>query len=67
MVMFQHIARDASPKESKRLQTVTVRVCVTDCTGEVYITDLLLQAGAVATGWVGNVCEILWTLDGQPG
>lgn len=64
MVFYQHIARDASPKENKRLRSITVRLCITDCTGAVYFTDLLLQAGAVATGWVGNVCEILWTLDG---
>lgn len=65
MAIYQHIARDASPKESgKRLRSITVRLCITDCTGVVYFTDLLLQGGAVATGWVGNVCEILWTLEG---
>lgn len=64
MVVFRNIARDASPKESKRLKSITMRLCVTDCTGTVYFTDLHLQAGAVATGWVGNVCEIQWTLDG---
>jgi len=30
----------------------------------VYFTDLLLQGGSVATGWVGHVSEIQWTLDG---
>lgn len=47
-----------------RIKSITVRVCVTDCTGSFYITDILLQAGAVATGWVGHPCEIRWTLDG---
>ncbi len=32
--------------------------------GEVYFTDLMLQAGSIATGWVSHVCEIKWTLDG---
>jgi hypothetical protein len=35
-----------------------------DCTGEVYFTDIQLQAGSVATGWVGHVSEIQWTEDG---
>ena len=30
---------------SERLKSVTVRVCITDCTGEFYITDILLQGG----------------------
>ena len=47
-----------------RIKSITVRVCVTDCTGAVYITDMLLQGGSIATGWVGHVSEILWTLDG---
>lgn len=64
MVFYQQITRDASPKESKRIKSITVRLCITDCTGTVYFTDLLFQAGAVATGWVGNVCEIQWTLEG---
>lgn len=25
---------------------------------------LMIQAGSVATGWVGHVYEIKWTLDG---
>lgn len=47
-----------------RVKSITVRVCVTNCTGKFYITDILLQAGAVATGWVGHPCELRWTLDG---
>lgn len=47
-----------------RIKSITVRVCVSNCTGTFYITDILLQAGAVATGWVGHPCEIRWTLDG---
>lgn len=32
--------------------------------GTLYITDILLQAGSVVTGWVGHPCEMKWTLDG---
>ncbi len=64
MAYFQQIARDASPKGSGTLRSITVRLCVTDCTGTVYFTDIMLQAGSIATGWVGHVSEIQWTLDG---
>lgn len=64
MAYFQHIARDASPKGYGKLRSITIRLCITNCSGEVYFTDIMLQAGSVATGWVGHISEILWTLDG---
>lgn len=64
MPAFQQIARDATPKGYGTLRSVTVRLVVSDCTGAVYFTDLMLQAGSVATGWVSHVSEIQWTLDG---
>jgi len=64
MAVFQIVARNASPKGYGRIATITVRLVMQDCTGEVWFTDLMLQAGSVATGWVGNVAEIQWTEDG---
>jgi len=64
MAVFQIQARDASPKNYGKVESVTVRLVVQDCTGQVYFTDLQLQAGSVATGWVGNVSEIKWTEQG---
>jgi hypothetical protein len=64
MASFQQVERDASLKGYGRLRSVTVLIVVTDCTGEVYFTDIMLQAGSIATGWVGHVCEIKWTMDG---
>lgn len=64
MAYFQHIARDASPKGYGKLHSITIRLVIQNCTGEVWFTDLMLQAGVVATGWVGHVCEIRFTLDG---
>ena len=58
------LARITPEHYGSRIKSITVRVCVTDCTGSFYITDILLQAGAVATGWVGHPCEIRWTMDG---
>lgn len=63
--VFQHIAQKIQPSGYfSRVKSITIRLCVTDCTGDVYFTDILLQGGSVATGWVGHVCEIQWTLDG---
>ena len=63
MASFTHVAQDVSPQYG-RVTKITIRVCVTDCTGTVYITDMLLQGGSIATGWVGPVSEIQWTEDG---
>ena len=64
MAYFQQVARDASPKGYGRLRSITIRIVIQNCKGEVFFTDLMLQAGIVATGWVSHVCEIQWTLDG---
>jgi hypothetical protein len=64
MAYFNQTAHNISPKSGSRVKSITIRLCVTDCTGIVYFTDLLLQGGSVATGWVGHACEIRWTLDG---
>jgi hypothetical protein len=64
MAYFLHIARDASPKGYGKPRSITVRLVIQNCAGEVWFTDLMLQAGVIATGWVGHVCEIKWTMDG---
>ena len=45
MAFFSQVAADVSPKGYERLRSITVRLCVTDCTGQVYFTDMLLQGG----------------------
>ena len=64
MAVFQQIARDATPGGNSTLRSITVRLVVTNCTGSVFLTDIMLQAGTIATGWVGHVCEIQWIMDG---
>lgn len=66
MAYFSRTSAKITPENagSSRLKSITVRVCVTDCTGDFYITDILLQGGSVAIGWVGHPSEIRWTLDG---
>lgn len=64
MAYFQHVARSASPQGFGTVRAITIRLCVINCTGTVFFTDVMFQAGSIATGWVGHVSEIQWTLDG---
>lgn len=65
MASFTKTSSKITPGDSTRkISSITVRVYVYDCTGSVYITDILLQPGGIPTGWVGHPCEIQWTLDG---
>lgn len=64
MASFTHTAKAVRP-ENGRVKKISIRICVTDCTGDVYITDMLLQGGSIATGWASHVSEIQWTQDGE--
>lgn len=64
MASFTHTAKAVNP-ENGRVKNIRIRICVTDCTGDIYITDMLFQGGAIATGWVGHVSEIQWSEDGN--
>lgn len=63
-IFIIYLRQDHAGELFRQGQVHHVRVCITNCTGILYITDILLQAGAVATGWVGHPCEMKWTLDG---
>lgn len=64
MASFTHVAQAVS-LQNGRVKKIRIRVCVTDCTGTIHITDMFLQGGSIATGWVGHVSEIQWTQDGD--
>lgn len=64
MASFTHVQGAVNPQYG-RVAKITVRVYVNDCTGTVYVTDLLLQDGSLASGWIGHVSEIQWTQDGD--
>ena len=49
---------------SRRVKSIRVRVTVTNATGDLYLTDLMLQSGSIATGWTGHVSEIPVVQDG---
>jgi hypothetical protein len=47
-----------------RLKSITVRIFISNCTGRILVTDILLQGGSAATGWVPHPSEIRYSLDG---
>ena len=57
-------AMTGSYDEQKRVKSIRLRVTVKNATGDIYLTDLILQSGSIATGWVGHVSEIQFTQDG---
>jgi len=65
MPAFSKTAQKIGPEATfGKLKSITVRIYINNCTGTLYVTDILLQGGSVATGWVGHPCEIRWSLDG---
>ena len=49
---------------SRRVKSIRVRVTMTNAIGNLYLTDLMLQSGSIATGWTGHVSEIPFVQDG---
>jgi hypothetical protein len=64
MANFTHVHGTVNPQYGRTVK-ITIRVYVQDCTGTVYITDMIFQDGSLASGWVGHVSEIQWTQDGE--
>ena len=50
--------------QQRRVKSIRLRVSVKNATGDLYLTDLMLQSGSIATGWTGHVSEIQFTQDG---
>ena len=48
---------------AKRVVQLKVNLVIENCTGEVGITDLMLQGGEVSTLYQGHPSEVRWTVD----
>ena len=48
---------------SKGVLSVTVKLVASDFTGDVNVTDLMLQGGSIVTLWSGHPSEIKWSVD----
>ena len=64
MAYFNYTTAQISPRSSTRIRAITIKIYIQDCTGRIYITDIMLQGGSVCTGWTGHPNEIQYTLDG---
>ena len=71
MVSYTNVVQKIAPtvpatslNVSRKVNSIRVRVTVTNATGDLYLTDLMLQSGSIATGWTGHVSEIQFTQDG---
>lgn len=63
MVSFSRKSQELDIKTSKRVKKIDVRLTVADATGNINITDVMLQGGSVPTVWVGHTSEIKWSFD----
>lgn len=54
MPIFTRFTETIDKKEKKRVVSVTLKPTVTDCTGTVWFTDLMLQEGDRLSGYVIN-------------
>ena len=71
MVSYKNVVQKIAPTvqasgsdTSRKVKSIRVRVTITNATGNLYLTDLMLQSGSIATGWVGHVSEFPFTQDG---
>ena len=54
MPEFTRFTETITKKQNKRAINITVKPTITDCTGSVWFTDLMLQEGDKVTGFVIN-------------
>ncbi len=59
MAEFIRFAETITVKEDLRVASVTVQPVISDCTGRIWITDLMLQEGDRLTGYVINTETLL--------
>lgn len=64
MALFQTFQKNFSPDRSRSVKKMVLQVVVSDLNGMVYVTDLMLQGGSIATVWTGHASEIQWSFDG---
>lgn len=59
MPEFTRFTETIAKKQDKRVVNITVKPTVTDCTGTLWFTDLMLQEGDKVTGYVINTGTLL--------
>ena len=65
MPEFTRFTETITKKQDKRVVNITVKPTITDCTGSVWFTDLMLQEGDKVTGFVISTETFLEKYDGD--
>ena len=65
MPEFTRFTETITKKQNKRVINITVKPTITDCTGSVWFTDLMLQEGDKVTGFVISTETFLEKYDGD--
>ena len=56
---FTRFSETILTKQDQRVVSITVKPMISDCTGRIYFTDLMVQEGDRLTGYVINTETIL--------
>ena len=59
MAEFTRFSETILTKQDQRVVSITVKPMISDCTGRIYFTDLMVQEGDRLTGYVINTETIL--------
>jgi len=62
---FERYSECITKKENKRVVSVTVKLVMDDCSGELWITDMALTEGDCVSGYSINTKEMLATYSGE--
>lgn len=65
MPEFTRFTETIAKKQDRRVVNITVKPTVTDCTGTLWFTDLMLQEGNKVTGYVSNTETLLAEYNGD--
>jgi shikimate kinase len=57
-------AQTGSYDTARKVASIRIKAIMKNATGELFLTDLMLQSGSIATGWTGHPSEIQFTTDG---
>ena len=66
MVDFERFVEVISKKEDKRVVNITARPIVTDCEGDIWFTDLMLQEGDMLSGYTPHTKGLLKESENDP-
>ena len=65
-VIFTRLAEVINKKETKRVASITVTPTITDCSGTIWFTDLMLQEGPALTGYTPHTEKCLAESENDP-